>query len=159
MENKLFHQAEKIALADLAATQAFGAAIASQMEPGQVVLLEGPLGAGKTSFAQGFLQGLGCTEKVTSPTFAICNRYDALACEEHHYDLYRIEKPQDLRPIGFEESLESGAILLIEWAGRSLPLLYGNLLLLRFEHRESGREVQVNWVSVQDLGEEDFLTP
>jgi tRNA threonylcarbamoyladenosine biosynthesis protein TsaE len=148
-----------VPLENLTETQRFGESLAKEVPAGSLLLLEGSLGSGKTSFAQGFLRGAGIKDKVTSPTFAICNRYEAGDAEIHHYDLYRIEKLNDLIPIGFEESVESGATLLIEWSGCSLPLLYGEVILLRFRHAGERREVVVSRVPVESLSSEEFLVP
>lgn len=84
----------------------------------QVVRLNGPMGAGKTSLVKGILAGLGCRDEVLSPTFSICHRYD-VGFEVLHYDLYRLQDDDDLFSVGFYEDLDSDACLLIEWAERA----------------------------------------
>ncbi len=81
----------------------------------QVVLLNGQMGAGKTSFVAGVLSGLGYQEEVLSPTFALCHRYH-VGFDVLHYDLYRLHGYDDLYSIGFFDDVDSGALVLIEWA-------------------------------------------
>jgi tRNA threonylcarbamoyladenosine biosynthesis protein TsaE len=105
-------------------TRALGAAVAKQAVAGDVITLEGALGAGKTTFARGFIQQLtGTDEEVVSPTFTLVQTYDSAAGEIWHFDLYRLDKPEDVLELGLDEAL-SGAIVLIEWPqrmGRLLP--------------------------------------
>lgn len=105
-------------------TEQAGAEFALTLHPGDVVTLDGDLGAGKTAFARGVLRGLGYTGRVTSPTFAIANEYSAPGGTVAHFDLYRILDEEALFELGFEEYLDGTRILLIEWsenAGALLP--------------------------------------
>ena len=105
-------------------TERAGADFAQTLRPGDVVTLDGDLGAGKTAFARGVLRGLGYTGRVTSPTFAIANEYRAPGGAVVHFDLYRILGEEALFELGFEEYLDGERILLIEWsehAGALLP--------------------------------------
>ena len=105
-------------------TERAGADFAQTLRPGDVVTLDGDLGAGKTAFARGVLRGLGYTGRVTSPTFAIANEYSAPGGAVVHFDLYRILGEEALFELGFEEYLDGERILLIEWsknAGALLP--------------------------------------
>lgn len=97
------------------------AALASQLQPGDIVALHGPLGAGKTCFVRGLARGLGLNPKaVSSPTFVICQEYE----RDHrvrlaHIDAYRLAGPDDLDSIGWDELLESpNTIIAIEWPER-----------------------------------------
>lgn len=113
-------------------TEAAGAAFAAQLRPGDVVTLDGELGAGKTAFARGVLRGLGYGGRVTSPTFAIANEYDAPGGQVAHFDLYRILEEEALFEIGFPEYLDGVRILLIEWsehAGSLLPAAHKSVRL------------------------------
>ena len=105
-------------LADEAATQAFGAALAAALRPGDVVTLSGPLGAGKTTLARALLLALGERGDVPSPSFALVVPYDDLSLPVWHADLYRIEDPSELPELGLDEVLGHGA-LLIEWPERT----------------------------------------
>jgi tRNA threonylcarbamoyladenosine biosynthesis protein TsaE len=109
-------------LPDLAATAALGARIASGLEVGDLVTLEGDLGAGKTELARGILTALGLTGPMPSPTFTLVQVYEAPRLVVHHYDLYRLEDPRELAELGLDEALEQGAAL-VEWPDRAGGLL------------------------------------
>ena len=105
-------------------TEQAGADFAASLLSGDVVTLDGDLGAGKTAFARGVLRGLGYDGRVTSPTFAIANEYALPVATVVHFDLYRILDEEALFEIGFEEYLDGKHILLIEWsenAGALVP--------------------------------------
>jgi tRNA threonylcarbamoyladenosine biosynthesis protein TsaE len=102
-----------------ASTIALAARLAGVAEAGDVLALEGPLGAGKTVFARGFIRALTRPdEEVPSPTFTLVQVYEGAACPIHHFDLYRIESPDELYELGIEEALGDG-ITLIEWPERA----------------------------------------
>ncbi len=97
---------------------------AQTLKSGDVVLLYGEMGVGKTVFTKGLCQGLGVTDYVTSPTFTVVNEYDGAENMVYHFDLYRIEDEDELIEIGFEEYLKAEAICVIEWpqnAKNSMP--------------------------------------
>lgn len=108
-----------VRLADAEATEAFGASLAPLVQPGDVIALEGTLGAGKTTLARGLLRGLGHRGDVASPTFPIVIAYDppGVRLPVWHVDLYRIEDPAELDELGLDDALSDGA-LLIEWPER-----------------------------------------
>lgn len=113
-------------------TEQAGAELAASLVSGDVVTLEGDLGAGKTAFARGVLRGLGYTGRVTSPTFTIANEYEVPAATVVHFDLYRILDEEALFALGFEEYLDNKHILLIEWsenAGTLLPAAHKSVKL------------------------------
>lgn len=99
------------------ATEEFGRRLASLLRPGDVIALEGDLGAGKTTLARGILQGLGHEGEVASPTFPIVVPYDELQVPVWHVDLYRIESAAELEELALDEALDHAA-LLIEWPER-----------------------------------------
>ena len=105
-------------LKDSVATEAAGAALAKQVRAPAAVYLEGALGAGKTTFAKGFLQGLGCEILVKSPTFTLLETYVVSTTTVIHADFYRIKTPDELESMGFREYFQENNILLIEWASR-----------------------------------------
>lgn len=99
---------------------------ASQLEKGEIVLLEGDLGAGKTAFVKGVVEAFGGdANQVTSPTFTIVNQYNLNDNVIYHFDLYRIESVDELYNIGIEEYFYSGAICFVEWPERA-PELFDN---------------------------------
>ena len=105
-----------------AETGALGKRLAQRLAPGTLVCFTGGLGAGKTAFTEGLAEGLGCTDPVSSPTFAIVNYYRGprpLA----HFDLYRISTEQDLCAAGFYDYLDEGAIVAAEWSENLADLL------------------------------------
>ena len=105
-------------LSDEVATRAAGAALAPNLRAGDIVLLDGELGAGKTSFVRGLLAALGHDGEVPSPSFAIVQPYEALALPVWHVDLYRIVDASELAELGLETILADG-VLLIEWPDRA----------------------------------------
>ena len=107
-------------LADDRATRAAGAALAPLLRPGDVVLLDGPLGAGKTTLVRGLLEALGHDGEVPSPSFAIVQPYDDLALPVWHVDLYRIEDPSELGELGLD-SIRAIGVLVVEWPGHAGP--------------------------------------
>ena len=102
----------------VAETLAFAQNWARQLLPNEVVGLVGDLGAGKTHFVKGLLQGLGSTEDATSPTFTLVHEYRSGRLPVFHFDFYRLNQAAELAEIGFDDYLEEGGIAVIEWADR-----------------------------------------
>jgi tRNA threonylcarbamoyladenosine biosynthesis protein TsaE len=98
--------------------QQFAHKLAQSAQPGWVLLLEGDLGAGKTTFAQGFARGLGITAAVVSPTFTLLNEYRDGRIPLVHGDFYRLEDPLQAEELHVEEYWENGWIVLLEWPDR-----------------------------------------
>jgi len=126
-----------IALGDEAATGRLGAAIAPLLAPGDVVALSGPLGAGKTALARAIIEALTGKREAPSPTFTLVETYDAPRFTLHHFDLYRLEKAEEVHELGFEEALEG--VCLIEWPERIARLLPRETLLVRLSIEGAGR--------------------
>ena len=97
-------------------TRALGAKLAAQLRRGDVVLLRGDLGAGKSEFARGVARGLGVQGPVPSPSFTILNMYDEGRIPLYHFDWYRIHDPDEIGEMGFEEQIGGDGIALIEWS-------------------------------------------
>ena len=104
-----------------AETEAVGEAVGSLLRVGDLVVLTGDLGAGKTTFAKGLARALGVTQKVTSPTFTIVQEYDGRV-PVAHVDVYRLDRIQELHDFGFEELLES-RVTIVEWGEAIAPVL------------------------------------
>lgn len=99
-------------------TEAFAAELAEKAEPGTVICLDGDLGTGKTVFARGFARGLGITEPVVSPTFTILHGYEGGRLPMWHFDVYRIEDPEEMYEIGYEDCFFGDGVSLVEWASQ-----------------------------------------
>ncbi len=110
------------ALPALSATEALGARIAAALRIGDLVALEGDLGAGKTTLARAILASLGVTENVPSPTFTLVQEYETPRLTVRHFDLYRLEKASEIAELGLDDALLDGAAL-VEWPERADGLL------------------------------------
>ena len=97
------------------ATEALGEKLGREARAGQIYCLSGDLGVGKTVFTKGFAKGLGITEHVTSPTFAIVNEYEG-RLPLYHFDVYRIGDVEEMEEIGYEDCFYGEGLCLIEWA-------------------------------------------
>jgi tRNA threonylcarbamoyladenosine biosynthesis protein TsaE len=99
-------------------TEALGETLARRLGPGDVVAYRGDLGAGKTAFTRGLARGLGCTGRVTSPTFTVVNEYEG-RLPLFHFDLYRLEGEDALYDVGWEDYLDRGGVCAVEWSERA----------------------------------------
>lgn len=90
----------------------------NSLVPNDVVALAGDLGAGKTHFVKGLVEGLGGAEQVTSPTFTLVHEYRSGRLPVFHFDFYRINQPGEIREIGFDDYLEENGVVVVEWADR-----------------------------------------
>ncbi len=118
-------------------TRELAAALAGLCRSGDLILLVGDLGAGKTTFTQGFAAALDVTTPVTSPTFTLAHRYDG-RMRVHHLDVYRLEHLSEVYDLDLPELLEDGAVTLIEWGdaiAAALPPQYLELLDHAGRHR------------------------
>jgi tRNA threonylcarbamoyladenosine biosynthesis protein TsaE len=104
-------------------TYLFGKQLGEQAQPGEIFLLEGDLGVGKTVFTQGFAKGLGILEPVNSPTFTILQEYDTGRLPFYHFDVYRIADIEEMEEIGYEDYFYGDGVCLIEWANLIAELL------------------------------------
>lgn len=120
-------------------TRAIAGQLARQLQPGQVVLLSGMLGAGKTTFVQGMARALQAGEQVQSPTFTIVVEHDGALPDGrpirlYHMDLYRMSGPDDLDSIGVDDYLDDpNGIVVIEWPDRAAGLLPADYILVQME--------------------------
>jgi tRNA threonylcarbamoyladenosine biosynthesis protein TsaE len=118
-------------------TSGLGASLARLVRPGDVITLSGPLGAGKTAFARGFIAALGHGGEVPSPSFAIVQPYDDLNPPVWHVDLYRIEEPSEIEELGLDSAAD--AVLLVEWPERAGEDAWPEALALSLDFAEEGR--------------------
>ena len=98
-------------------TEQLAEQLAPLLRPGTVIAFDGDLGAGKTAFTRGLARGLGITDRVTSPTYTIVNEYDG-PVPLFHFDMYRLSSSEELFDIGWEDYLDRGGILAVEWSER-----------------------------------------
>jgi tRNA threonylcarbamoyladenosine biosynthesis protein TsaE len=119
-------------LSDVAATEALAAAVAAQVRRGDAILLEGPLGAGKTTFARAFLRAAAADPalEVPSPTFTLVQSYDTANGPVHHFDCWRLDGPAALAELGWDDARAD--IVLVEWPDRLGPLRPDDALTVSF---------------------------
>lgn len=108
---------------DVKETVEIGRKLGKAAKAGEVYCLLGDLGAGKTAFTGGFARGLGIEEPVTSPSFTILMVYEGGRLRLNHFDVYRIEDPEEMEEIGFDEIINGDGVSLIEWANRIEELI------------------------------------
>ena len=127
-------------------TIAFGRSLATQLSPPLIVLLQGDLGAGKTTLVKGIAEGFEAAraEEVTSPTFTLIHEYRGPWATLFHIDLYRIDSQRDLETLGLDDLIDPSCILLIEW-GEKFPRLErdGNVEVTLEQVGETDRKIQV----------------
>ena len=123
---------------------AFGVQCAPCIQAGQVVFLDGDLGAGKTTLSRGLLKGWGHTGAVTSPTFTLLESYELPHAMIYHFDLYRMEQPEELEMIGARELFNADSICLIEWPERAAGFLPEADVSFTIEHLEEGRSIEIS---------------
>ncbi len=107
----------EIILNGLEETREFGIKLGSLLKPGDVVCLNGQLGAGKTTITKSIGIGLGVEDYITSPTFSLINEYDG-RCPVYHFDVYRLENTEELYDLGFDEYFYGKGVSIIEWANK-----------------------------------------
>lgn len=124
-------------------TVAEGERIARRLAPGSVVLLVGPLGAGKTTLAKGIARGLGVTEEVISPTYTIVSEYQG-RLPLHHVDLYRIEGREQIENLGLDDFLWGDGVSLVEWGEKiEADILRPHLRVTLHISEDGGRDIDV----------------
>jgi tRNA threonylcarbamoyladenosine biosynthesis protein TsaE len=104
-------------------TRRVGARLGRLLIPGDVILLDGEFGAGKTCLTQGIARGLGVTRWVTSPSFALVNEYPEGRLPLYHIDLYRLESVEEILDLGLDEYLYGAGVSAVEWPGQALNVL------------------------------------
>lgn len=125
----------------LADTHAIAAALAGLSRSGDLIVLAGEMGAGKTAFAQGFGAALGVTDPITSPTFTLVHSYEAGRITLHHADIYRLSTHHEVADLALSELVEYDGIVLIEW-GDVVAQSLGDHLLVRLDHVDDDEDAR-----------------
>ncbi len=115
-----------------------GRRFAADLGSGDVLALDGDLGAGKTQFCKGLAAGLGATDEVTSPTFALVQEYRSGRLPLHHFDWYRLESADELHALGWDDYLDEEGVVVVEWAEKFPGMLPRSAIRLRFETDPGG---------------------
>ena len=137
-----------LSLNDESDTIALGAKIASVLSGGELIYLQGELGAGKTTFARGLLNALGHSGNVKSPTYTLVEPYSITGIDVYHFDLYRINDPEELEAMGIRDYCDGKEICLFEWPEQGADVLPEADITLFLSHISSGREVEIKSNSV-----------
>ena len=126
-----------------AETVDFGAKLAAATQGGEIIFLSGELGAGKTTLVRGFLNALGHTGNVKSPTYTLIEPYSISGKDIYHFDLYRINDPEELEAMGIRDYCDGQAICLYEWPEQGQGVLPEADIILSLSHADAGREVKI----------------
>ena len=137
---------EVVETSSAAETEALGARIAERLQPGDVVLLSGDLGTGKTTLVRGACRALGVSGPVTSPTFTIGQRYEGGRLPISHLDLYRLQTLEGEDPALLDDYLANGGVAFVEWPAAGAGRVGRPALEVRLSHQgEEQRRVEVDW--------------
>ena len=128
-------------LPDPDATLAFGREVGLACGAGDVVALVGELGSGKTWFVKGMAAGLGHPGEVTSPTFTLAHEYEGGRLPLFHFDFYRLDHPDDLLALGWDDYLDAGGVVVAEWADRFPALVPPAARWIELRHGGTGGRV------------------
>jgi tRNA threonylcarbamoyladenosine biosynthesis protein TsaE len=137
-------------------TRGIAQAIAKLVRAGDMIVLIGEMGSGKTTFSQHFAHALGVTEPVTSPTFNLLHNYSGGRLQLHHADLYRLERTGELDDLGLTELQEAGGVMLVEW-GDVVGDALGTGLIVKLAVPENAdtessvtvRQIEIDWRGMQ----------
>jgi tRNA threonylcarbamoyladenosine biosynthesis protein TsaE len=121
--------------------------LAELMRPGDLVVLVGDLGTGKTAFTQGLGTGLGVTATITSPTFALVQSYSG-RLDLHHLDVYRLTQVNEALDLGLAEMLDDDAVVVIEWGDTVAPVLPHDYLEVRLDYGGTEAERRIEFMGV-----------
>jgi tRNA threonylcarbamoyladenosine biosynthesis protein TsaE len=137
-------------------TRGIAQAIAKLVRAGDMIVLIGEMGSGKTTFSQYFAHALGVSEPVTSPTFNLLHNYSGSRLKLHHADLYRLERTGELDDLGLTDLQEAGGVMLVEW-GDVVGDALGSRLVLKLAAPENAdtedlvtvRQIEIDWRGMQ----------
>jgi tRNA threonylcarbamoyladenosine biosynthesis protein TsaE len=125
-------------------TASLGEALGRLARPGDLILLRGPIGAGKTTFTQGLARGMGIQARVTSPSFTLANVYDERRnATLYHLDLWRMRSPAEALGIGLEEYLSDDGVCVVEWPEIAEDVLPGEYVRVGFELAGESRRIEL----------------
>ncbi len=124
--------------------------IGDKVSPGDIYLLDGDLGVGKTVFAKGFACGLGISEPITSPTFTIIQEYEGGRMPFYHFDAYRIADAEEMYELGYEGYFFGDGVCLIEWASLIQEILPENCHTVKIE-KDLERGFHFRWITIDGM--------
>lgn len=136
-------------------THALGKKLGSEAKPGDVLTLVGDLGVGKTVFTQGFADGLGITEPISSPTFTIVQVYEEGRLPFYHFDVYRIGDIEEMEEIGYDDYFFGEGICLIEWAQLIEEILPENIISVTIE-KDLTQGFDYRKITIEGLQEKEY---
>ena len=134
-----------ISLNNLEETEKFGLFLGENLRPGDVVCLNGDLGAGKTTLTKSIAKGLGIDDYVTSPTFTIVNEYYG-KIDLYHIDTYRLDDMVDVDYLGFDEYFYSDGVTIVEWAEKIRDALPEEYMEINIKSHDDKRDLDINYV-------------
>lgn len=122
----------------------WGEKIASSIPSGVILLMEGEMGAGKTTLTKGIVKSLSCDDVVSSPTFSIVNQYITRNGESiYHFDFYRIDDIEEAYDMGCEEYFYSGSTCIVEWSEKVSEIIPNDAWIVRIEKTDDGRNIKL----------------
>lgn len=128
-------------ISDAHAMEALGQKLAGLSPPGSKLFLQGELGAGKTTLVRGFLSGLGYQGIVKSPTYTLVEPYQLNDLEIFHFDLYRLNDPEELESIGIRDYFSGSGTCLVEWPEKGAALLGSPDVFIQIQYQDQQRKV------------------
>ena len=134
-----------ISLNNLKETEKFGIFLGENLKPGDVVCLNGDLGAGKTTLTKSIAKGLGIDDYVTSPTFTIVNEYYGKT-DLYHIDTYRLDDKIDVDYLGFDEYFYSDGVTIVEWAEKIREALPEEYMEINIKSHDNKRDLDINYI-------------
>ena len=134
-----------ISLNNLNETEKFGIFLGENLKPGDVVCLNGDLGAGKTTLTKSIAKGLGIDDYVTSPTFTIVNEYYGKT-DLYHIDTYRLDDKIDVDYLGFDEYFYSDGVTIVEWAEKIREALPEEYMEINIKSHDNKRDLDINYI-------------
>lgn len=139
----------KIVLRGLKNTEEFGEKLGSLLQGGDILSLNGDLGAGKTTLTKSIGKGLGVEDYITSPTFALINEYEG-RFRVYHFDVYRLDDVESLYDLGFEDYFYSDGVTIVEWGDRIKEFLPDNTINIEIE---KGEDLEERILTISGEGE------